>query len=114
MDALMFGQQFGEMPEVGLIIFRTIKVCHRIAGFIRDGGRRLASFVAMNKEGFPLFEVPLTMRLICRLVQPRESQARSLREFGWSASALITSYFLCSSIERFTFLMMISSYHLTS
>ena len=68
----------------------------------------------MNKERLALFSItckhPVDMAF-------RASQSKScsiLVTVGMIARALITSYFFCSSIERFTFLIMFSSCSLVS
>ena len=45
------------MPKVCLVIFVTVKIYNRIAGFFRYRSSRLAAPVAMDKEGLALSAV---------------------------------------------------------
>ncbi len=49
------------------------------------------------------------IRLTCRTVQPSVMAALCLFGCVWSANVLITSYFFCSSIDKFTFLIIVTS-----
>ena len=57
MDVLMGCQQFGIMLEIRIIILGAVERDHSIAGCFRDGGRRLSSPIAMDKESPALFFV---------------------------------------------------------
>ena len=59
MDSLIFGQKFGKMFKVGIIVLRAIQIYDNGSCFVRDGTDRFASSVTMNKEFLSLFFVSL-------------------------------------------------------
>ena len=56
-DVLALFKEFRIMPKVCLVIFVTVKIYNRIAGFFRYRSSRLAAPVAMDKEGLALSAV---------------------------------------------------------
>ena len=77
-DVLALFKELRIMPKVRLVIFVTVKIYNRIAGFFRYRSSRLAAPVAMDKEGLALSAVSGKHTVIWRLVQPRVRAARSL------------------------------------
>ena len=45
------------MGEVGIVVFRFIKIQYKLSGSIRDGGGWFSASVAVNKSFFTLFPV---------------------------------------------------------
>lgn len=53
----MFTQQFGKMPEVGVIILGAVEMDHGITGDIWNHSGRFAPLVSMYKELLSMFPV---------------------------------------------------------
>ena len=57
MNTLEFSQEFRKMLKVSIVIFSAVKIDNSIAGFFRNGGGGLTTFVAMDKEGLAFLAV---------------------------------------------------------